>query len=500
MKCTSLTMGFRPLSILALSCACAVGVLAQDDEAGAAAALEVVEANTLEDLLKNVEERRIVENVENARREAEFRSQRDNQAKMLADAEAERRRERLRGEQLDTQYRENERTIGELQDQYDQRLGKLRELFGVLQQVAGDTRSHFDESIVSLQYPNRGEWLGELAAKMGKATQLATIDEMEELWEHLLREATESGRVARFTAPVDMHDGDRVDTEVVRVGSFAVIGEHGYLNYDWDLDRLVELGRQPEAQFANTAESLFDASPGDLVSFAVDPTRGSLTRLLIQKATLGEMVGTPFGGIAAGHCYLPFCDGQGKYPGSIIILVGIIGVLLAIERLITLTIVGGKVGRQRGQPEAPSEDNPLGRVIKIYDDNRDVDTETLELKLGEGILTETPALTRNIAIIQVISIVAPLMGLLGTVIGMIETFQSITLFGAGDPKTMASGISTALMTTVLGLCVAIPTTLLHAIVNQRSRSIIHILDEQSAGIVAMHAEESAASAPEPDRA
>ena len=107
-----------------------------------------------------------------------------------------------------------------------------------------------------------------------------------------------------------------------------------------------------------------------------------------------------------------------------------------------------------------------------------------------------PALTRNIAIIQVISIVAPLMGLLGTVIGMIETFQSITLFGAGDPKTMASGISTALMTTVLGLCVAIPTTLLHAIVNQRSRSIIHILDEQSAGIVAQHAEESGTPVPE----
>ena len=168
MKCTSLTMGFRPLSILALSCACAVGVLAQDDEAGAAAALEVVEANTLEDLLKNVEERRIVENVENTRREAEFRSQRDNQAKMLADAEAERRRERLRGERLDTQYRENELRIGELQDQYDKRLGKLRELFGVLQQVAGDTRGHFDESIVSLQYPNRGEWLGELGREDGQ--------------------------------------------------------------------------------------------------------------------------------------------------------------------------------------------------------------------------------------------------------------------------------------------------------------------------------------------
>ena len=264
----------------------------------------------------------------------------------------------------------------------------------------------------------------------------------------------------------------------------------GYINYDINLSSLVELGRQPEAQYAGTAENLFEAADGELVSFAVDPTRGSLISLLIQKATLGEMVGTPFGGFTKGQCYLPFCDGQGDYPGSIIILVGIIGVLMAIERLIALTIVGAKVTRQRNNPGAPSEDNPLGRVVKVYEDNKEVDTETLSLKLGEAILTEMPALTRSITIIQVISIVAPLMGLLGTVIGMIETFQSITLFGAGDPKTMASGISTALMTTVLGLCVAIPTTLLHAIVNQRSRSIIHVLEEQSEGIVAMHAEES----------
>lgn len=452
--------------------------------------LEVVEANTLDQLLKNVQDRRVVENAENVRREQQFREQRDRQQKMLDDARAERLRLERRGDQLQAQFDENENRIATLQDQYNQRLGKLRELFGVLQQVAGDTRSRFDESIVSAQYPNRGEWLGEFAQKMGKATQLATIDEMEELWEALLFEAVQSGKVTRFTAPVDRLDGSREDTDVLRIGSFGVIDETGYVNYDWDLDRLVELGRQPEAQFKNTADALFEAESGDLVSFAIDPTRGSLTRLLIQKATLGEMVGTPFGGIADGHCYLPFCDGQGDYPGSIIILVGIIGVLLAIERLITLTIVGRKVNQQRNQPEAPSEDNPLGRVIKVYDDNRDVDTETLELKLGEGILAEMPALTRNIAIIQVISIVAPLMGLLGTVIGMIETFQSITLFGAGDPKTMASGISTALMTTVLGLCVAIPTTLLHAIVNQRSRSIIHVLDEQSAGIVAQHAEDS----------
>lgn len=465
---------------------------AQEEAGEVIGELEVVEADTLEELLKNVEDRRVVENRENVRREQEFRSQRDRQQEMLDDARAEKRRLERRGDQLQSQYDENEIRIGKVQDQYNERSGKLNELFGVLQQVAGDTRSRFEESLISAQFPNRGEWLGDFAQRMGQASQLATIEEMEDLWAALFREAVESGRVTRFTASVSRLDGSREDTEVMRVGAFAIIDETGYINYDWDLDppRLVELGRQPEAQFKNTADALFEADPGDLVSFAVDPTRGSLTRLLIQKATLGEMVGTPFGGIADGHCYLPFCDGQGDYPGSIIILVGIIGVLLAIERLITLTIVGRKVNQQRSQPEAPSEDNPLGRVIKVYDDNRDVDTETLELKLGEGILAEMPALTRNIAIIQVISIVAPLMGLLGTVIGMIETFQSITLFGAGDPKTMASGISTALMTTVLGLCVAIPTTLLHAIVNQRSRSIIHILDEQSAGIVAQHAEES----------
>ena len=161
--------------------------------------------------------------------------------------------------------------------------------------------------------------------------------------------------------------------------------------------------------------------------------------------------------------------------------------LLAIERFITLYLIGRKVHAQRNSEEA-SDDNPLGRIMKVYEANKSVDVETLELKLSEAILTETPAITRNITLIQVISVVAPLAGLLGTVIGMILTFQAITLFGTGDPKTMAGGISTALMTTVLGLCVAIPTVLLHALVNSQSKSLIHLIDEQSAGIVADHAE------------
>jgi biopolymer transport protein ExbB len=84
--------------------------------------------------------------------------------------------------------------------------------------------------------------------------------------------------------------------------------------------------------------------------------------------------------------------------------------------------------------------------------------------------------------------VAPLMGLLGTVTGMIQTFQVITLYGAGDPKMMAGGISQALITTVLGLVVAIPMVLIHTLVGGQSRKIINIINSQSAGIVAQHSE------------
>ena len=154
-----------------------------------------------------------------------------------------------------------------------------------------------------------------------------------------------------------------------------------------------------------------------------------------------------------------------------------------------MTLVGGKVKRQINADSADPK-NPLGRVLQTYYDNKDVDSETLMLKIDEAILKEQPAINARISFIKIISMVAPLLGLLGTVIGMILTFQAITLFGTGDPKTMAGGISSALMTTVLGLCVAIPTVLLHSIVSTRANGIMHILNEQSAGLIAEHAEKA----------
>lgn len=480
-------MQFKTIILAAILAITPFAYAAEGDEAPAAASdLEVIKANSLDELLENVEARRVVESKTNTQREQRFAGDKAQQAGLLRDAQAERTREERRSDRLETTFEENEVRIGDLTEALDKRLGSLRELFGVLQQVAGDTRGLFEASLISSQYPNRGEWLGDLAKKMGIASQLATINEMEELWFELQREMTESGKVTRFPGTITKLSGDKVPTDIVRIGSYALIGEGEYLQWDPDTQSIIELARQPAARHVDTAQAVQDSQAGDVIEFSVDPLRGSLLALLIQAATLEEQVGS-FSDVS--ECYIPFCAGQGGTVGAIIIMGGILGVLLALERLITLSMVGMKVNSQRKNP-TPNDDNPLGRVLKVYDENKEVDVETLELKLGEAILGETPRLTRNITLIQVISVVAPLTGLLGTVIGMIETFQAITLFGAGDPKTMASGISKALMTTVLGLCVAIPTTLLHALVNARSKSVIHVIEEQSAGIIAEHAEKS----------
>ena len=167
--------------------------------------------------------------------------------------------------------------------------------------------------------------------------------------------------------------------------------------------------------------------------------------------------------------------------------------LLALERQVTLNLVNMKVRRQLNSDQ-PDEGNPLGRIMATYRKYESTDNETLELKLGEAIANETPKLQRFLALLKIIAVVAPLLGLLGTVTGMINTFQVITLFGTGDPKLMAGGISQALVTTVLGLCVAVPTVLLHTLVQGRAKAVTQILQKRSIGIIAEHSEQGHVSA------
>ena len=344
-------------------------------------------------------------------------------------------------------------------------------MFGHITSTAGDARSNFEGSLTSAQFQGREEFLSALVDKMSGGEQLPKIEEIEKVWYMLLQEMVESGRVVSFDATIEKPNGDKVESSVTRVGLFNIVSAEGnYLQFVPETGALSELARQPGV----TGEAAALATATSVSPFFVDPTGatgGSFLAALINSPDLEERW----------H--------QGGYVGYVITAVGVVAMLIAIMRLIVLAGMSSKVKAQLKASSA-NTNNPLGRVLKVHEDNPKMDTETLELKLSEAILKETPAIEKNLTLLKIIAAVAPLLGLLGTVTGMIVTFQAITIFGAGDPKAMAGGISGALVTTVLGLIVAIPTVLMHTIVNGKAKEIIHILEEQTTGIIAEHTESS----------
>ena len=441
---------------------------AQDDAAADAATSAKDDVLDLDLLLDQVRQGISTQTQEFRAREAEFQAARDRQQQLLTQARQTRANEERRSERLEAQYNTNEQRITTLTTQLRDKLGNLNEVFGVLQQVAGDTRSLFQQSLVSIEFPNRGENLTALIDKVAGGTDLPTIEELESLWFEMQREMTETGKISKFSADVIRGDGTPGIKDLTRVGAFNIIGDGKFfvMNEDGGLE---ELAKQPPGRFTSTVSDLEDASPGEIVSFAFDPTRGQLLSVYLETPSLLDRIQ------------------QGGIIGYLTLTMGAIGLIFVFIQGSHLFTASQKVRRQM-RSDKPNMNNPLGRVLQVYEDNKNVDVETLELKLDEAILKETPKLERFLTLIKLIAAVAPLLGLLGTVTGMIATFQAITLFGTGDPKIMAGGISQALVTTVLGLVVAIPTLLLHSVVAGRSQSIIHVLEEQSAGKIAVHAE------------
>ena len=429
------------------------------------------DAVSMQELLNLIEQGQSRDSQEGRQREAQFNQQRNQQQTLLNRARAERTRQENESARLEQLFEDNQTKIVAARAALDERLGALKELFGVLQTVAGDAQGRFNASLTNIHYPDRGDFLVELGNKMAGANTLASIEDIERLWFELQREITESGRIVRFNSEVSMANGDKETLEIVRVGPFNLAFDGGYLTYDSTTKAISELQRQPEqGRYTGSAGDMIAASSG-MVTFGLDVTRGSILALLVESPTVMDRI----------H--------QGGIVGYCILALGLVGLLIALWRFMGLTSDSRKVTAQLKRDKA-STDNPLGRVLAAYESNSAADTETIELKLSEAALKEMPGLTKGLLFIKVISVVAPLMGLLGTVTGMIKTFQVITLYGAGDPKMMAGGISQALMTTVLGLVVAIPMVLLHTVVSGQSRKIINILQSQSAGLVAEHSEKN----------
>ena len=438
----------------------------------AANAQEEEGAASMAELLRLIESGQARDSREARQRESAFAQARNRQQSLLNQARAERTRQENVSSNLEQQFEVNQQRIITARQALDERLGALKELFGVLQTVAGDTQGRFSDSLTNIQYPDRGDFLVELGSKMAGASSLASIEDIERLWGMLQREVYETGRVVRFNHIVTNAKGEQAETEVVRVGAFNIVSDDGYLTYGIVEGNISvrELARQPEGRYTSTTGDMMDAaSDSGVVTFGIDVTRGTILGLLVESPTIKDRIE------------------QGGIVGYCIIALGFVGLLIAIWRLIGLSGDSRRVSAQLKRDSA-STDNPLGRVLAAYESNRAADTETIELKLSEAALKEMPGLTKGLLFIKVVSAVAPLMGLLGTVTGMIKTFQVITLYGAGDPKMMAGGISQALMTTVLGLVVAIPMVLLHTVVSGQSRKIVNILQSQSAGLVAQHSE------------
>ena len=431
-------------------------------------------ATSLAELLNNVEQDRVAQSQEHRERETRFQQQANQQQQILDETTTRIEQENTLNTQLTESFDANQLVIAERREALRVARADLNELLGTIQGVAGDFRSIFENSLISAQYDGREEFLDDFIERVASDTEQVRIDEIERFWFFMQQELIESGKVVQYTDMVSLPSGEQESRTVTRIGSFNAVSNGDYLSYSGAIGHLQVLPRQPAADVVGRASTLESSSSG-MHKVGIDPTGalgGSMMANLINFPTAAEQVRDNSGTI-----------------GYLIIAVGLIAILVGLIRTLILTVVAAKVNAQVKADKA-NKNNPLGRVLLVAESNPNVDTETLELKLGEAILQETPALERFLTLIKIISTIAPLMGLLGTVTGMINVFQQITVYGAGDPTIMAGGISMALMTTVLGIVAAIPAILMHSWVKGKSDRIIHIMEEQATGIIARKAEAS----------
>lgn len=420
---------------------------------------------SLQDLLAKVQSGFREAETAHQDRVEQFTAKREQQQELLDQAKQEEVEAQQRAEELEQALNANEQQVKDLKEMLVERTGSLGELFGVVRQVAGESRARLHESIVTARLGDRSELLDRLA----QSERLPAVDDLSKMWFLLHQEITESGRVERFKSDVLVPDGHREQRDVVRIGTFGAVTGDRYLQWLPEVGQLSELHRQPPEERRQSLPALGTASEG-FTPVWVDPSRGAVLALLVETPDLRERIG--FGGVI----------------GYIILGLGGVTFVFGFARLLYILFVGMRVRWQRAHPDEAAESNPLGRVLAIFHKDHSQDLQTLEARLNEAVMREAARLERFLWAIKMVGFVAPLLGLLGTVTGMIQTFQAITLFGTGDPKLMAGGISEALVTTMLGLVVAVPLVLLHGWLRTLCRRLGDVLYEQSAGLIALQTE------------
>jgi len=435
---------------------------------GVAAAQQQVNLGTLRQAVQKLreDERRLAQE-----RETRFRAELQRQERLTQEAVARRNAAEARSNALDRQWNDNEQRIAETQSLLNEREGNLGELFGVTRQVAGDAATVLQQSLVSSQYgvPTEGEERAEFLRRLAGAKALPSIVELERLWYELTREMTDGGKVVKYRTPVLQRDETKVDMDVVRVGPFTASSNGQYLGYLPSQKSLAQLNGELAGEFRNIGEALQAAAPNSGYKRAVvDPASGALLGLYVERPNPIQRIQ------------------DGEVVGYVIVFVGILGVLLALFQAGYLVVTRFAVATQLKNLDAPSKNNPLGRVLLAFrgDGKRVENTDLAELRISEAVLREVPRLERFQSFLRLAVAAGPLLGLIGTVIGMIITFRAIVASGSSDPKLMAAGIGQAMIATVLGLGIAIPLLFINSGLAALSHRVTQTLDEQSQSLLA----------------
>jgi biopolymer transport protein ExbB len=428
----------------------------------------------LSDLDKLVRQMRDKESKLAQEREATFRSEQQKQEELARNAQARRNAAEARTVQLDKAYSDNQARLDEMKVLLKQHEGNLGELFGVTRQIAGDAANVLQQSMLTVHYPaqdgqkDRAQFLVDMAS----AKSLPSIVELERMWFELQREMIETGKVVRFTTPVLKPDDTTEEMEVVRIGPFTAVADGNYLGYVPSKKVLSMFDRQLGGDLQSTAEDLQAATGDGYQRAVVDPARGALLSRYVERPNLLERIQ------------------HGEAVGWIIVAVGVLGVLLAAIQFVYLIVTRIAVKAQLSRLSNPDAGNPLGRVVLAFRGDRPApNAEVAELRLSEAVLRELPKLERFQAFLRLAVAAGPLLGLVGTVIGMILTFHAITSSGSSDPRLMADGIGQAMIATVLGLGIAIPLLFINSGLIRLSTGLTQILDEQSQTLLAKYLSE-----------
>lgn len=401
----------------------------------------------------------------NVQREKGFKQTEQTFQQQKNELLAKRKQLQAETDKLSTQFSANENRLAKLEETLRLDAGSLGELFGVVRQSAKDLKRELDSSITQADAARYSQTVTDIV----DAQSLPSMTQLTGLWLSMVEQIRASGELGQTSITYINGDGERSEVAAARLGVFGLIGEQGYMNWNGKRQTATHYLKQPDN--GPTLSTVSTLRNGGIQQIVVDPSRGVMLEQLANTPSFKDRIQA--GGVV----------------GKIILGLLGVGLIIALYRGVALLIAQQKIKRQLKNP-TQAGDNPLGRILAVYDGEQNRSVEALELRLLEAVVDEQQGLEKGLSMLKLLAALAPMLGLLGTVTGMIETFQVITQFGNGDPKVMAGGISMALITTVLGLVAAMPLLLAHNVLSSQAENIRTILEKQGIGLVAEQAEKT----------